>query len=80
LGHLELQGYLVPAGASESQLIRECPISFEESLSGHWRAESGRYSVGMVSKGAKMRSGRRSKRRRVVSIDVSWPHDPWRKV
>jgi hypothetical protein len=31
----------------------------------------------MVSKGAKLRSGRRSKRRRVVSIDLSWPHDPW---
>ena len=79
-GHLKLRDYFVPAGASESQFIRECPIPFEEYLSGHWRAESGRCSVGMVSKGAKLSSGRRSRRRRVVRIDVSWPHDPWRKV
>ena len=79
-GHLKLRDYFVPAGASESQFIRECPIPFEEYLSGHWRAESGRCSVGMVSKGAKLRSGRSSKRRRVVTIDVSWPHDPWRKA
>ena len=79
-GHLKLRDYLVPAGASETQFIRECPIPFEEYLSGHWRAESGRCSVGMVSKGAKLRSGRRSKRRRVVTIDVSWPHDPWWKA
>jgi hypothetical protein len=69
----------VPAGVSESQLIRECPILLEEYLSGRWRAESGRFKVGMASKGAKLRSRRRSKSRRVVSIDVSWPHDPWRK-
>ena len=79
-GHLKLRDYFVPAGASESQFIRECPIPFEEYLSAHWRAESGRCLVGMVSKGAKLRSGRRSKRRRVVTIDVSWPHDPWRKA
>ena len=79
-GHLKLRDYFVPAGASESQFIREYPIPFEEYLSGHWRAESGRCSVGMVSKGAKLRSGRSSKRRRVVTIDVSWPHDPWRKA
>lgn len=79
-GHLKLRDYLVPTGASESELIRECPIPFDEYLSGQWRAESGRFSVGMVSKGAKLRSGHRSKRRRVVSIDVSWPHDPWLKA
>jgi hypothetical protein len=79
-GKLKLHDYLVPAGASESQFIRKAPIPFEEYLSGHWRAESGRFSVGMAAKGAKLRSGSRSRRRRVVSIDVSWPHDPWRKA
>ena len=79
-GHLKLHDYLVPVGASESQLIHESPIPFQEYLSGHWRAGSERIAVGMVSKGAKLRSGRRSMRRRVVSIDVSWPHDPWRKA
>jgi hypothetical protein len=79
-GHLKLHDYLVPAGASESQLIRDCPIPFEESLSGHWRAESGQFSVGMFAKGAKLRSGGRSKSRRLVSIDVSWLHDPWQNA
>jgi hypothetical protein len=79
-GHLRLYDYLVPVESSESQLIRKCSIPFEESLSGHWRAESERFSVGVVSKGAKLRSGRRSTSRRVVSIDVSWPHDPWRNA
>jgi hypothetical protein len=79
-GHLKLQDYLVPVGASESQVIRECPFPFEEHLSGNWQARGERIAVGVISKGAKLRSGRRSTRRRVVSIDVSWPHDPWRKV
>jgi hypothetical protein len=79
-GHLKLQDYLVPVGPSESQFIRECPIPFEEYLSGHWRTGGERFAVGMVSKGPRLRSGRRSARRRVVSIDVSWPHDPWRKA
>ena len=79
-GHLKLLSYLVPAEASESQFMRECPIQFEEYLSGHWRAGREPFAVGMVSKGTKLRSGRRSTRRRVVSIDVSWPHDPWRNA
>jgi hypothetical protein len=79
-GHLKLRDYLVPTGPSESQVIHDCPIPFEEWISGHWRAESGRFSVGMLAKGARLRSGRRSKRRSVVSIDVSWPHDPWRNA
>jgi hypothetical protein len=78
-GHLKLDDYLVTGGASESQLIRGCPIPFEEYLSGQWRAKSGRFSVGMVVKGAELRSGGRSKKRSAVSIDVPWPHDPWRK-
>jgi hypothetical protein len=79
-GTLELHDDLVPAGASESQFIRESPIPFEEYLSGHWRAEGGRFSVGMAVTGAKLRSNGRSRRRRVVSIDVSWPHDPWQNA
>jgi hypothetical protein len=79
-GHLKLHDYLVPVAASESQFIRACPIPFEEYLSGHWRAGSERFAVGMVSKGDKLRSGRRGARRRIVSIDVSWPHDPWRNA
>src|SRR5262249_17723166 len=79
-GHLKLQEYLVPAGASESQFIRECPIRFEAYRPGGWRAGGERLAFGMYSKGAKLRSGRRSARRRVVSIDVAWPHDPWRNA
>jgi len=76
-GHLTLLGYLVPAEASESQFVRECPIPFEEYLSGRWRSAGEWSSIGMDSKGAKLRSGRRGARRRVVSIDLTWPHDPW---
>ena len=79
-GHLQLRDYLVPAGASESEFVRDCPMPFDRWLAGSWRAGTDRFRVGMNSKGAKLKSGRRSQRRRVVSIDVSWPHDPWRKA
>ena len=76
-GHLTLLGYLVPSGVAASQFVRECPIPLEEYLSGRWRSMDERFAIGMDSKGAKLRSGRRSARRRVVSIDLSWLHDPW---
>jgi hypothetical protein len=79
-GHLELHGYVVPAASSESEFVRDCPILFRDRRLGRWQAACGPYRIGMESNGPKLRSGRRSRKRRVVSIDVSWPHDPWRKV
>jgi hypothetical protein len=77
-GCLRLGGYRMPLEAIESEVVRNCPIPFESFLSGRWRTRGGRFGIGMDTKGAKLRSGRRSSRRRVVSVDVSWPHDPWK--
>ena len=71
-GCLRLGGYRIPIEAGESEVIRDCPIPFQKVLSGSWRAKGERFEVGMDTMGAKMKSGRRSSRRRVVSIDVSW--------
>ncbi len=76
-GCLQLGGYRMPNEAFEIEVLRECPIPFERFLSGIWRARSDRFAIGMETKGARLRSGRRSSKRRVVSVDVSWPHDPW---
>ncbi len=77
-GCLRLGEYRVPLEATESEVIRNCPIRLTSCVRGSWRTERDGFGLGITTKGPKLKSGRRSARRRVVSIDVSWPHDPWR--
>lgn len=77
-GRLLLNRYEVPAVLSESDAIRNSALPFHRHLAGIWRAAIGGITVGVLARGARLASGRRSENCRVVSIDVSWPHDPWR--
>ena len=79
-GRLLLGGYEVRPGASESDVIRGTAIPFRRSLAGQWRTGGDGFGVGLSAVGAKIPSGRRSKNRRVVSVDVAWPHDPWQRA
>ncbi len=78
-GRLLLGDYEVPPAALESELISRSRLPFRPVLAGHSRARSERFSAGISAKGARTASGGRSARRRVVGIDVAWPHDPWHR-
>ncbi len=78
-GRLLLGGYEVLPGASESDLISRSRLPFRSVLAGHWLASRDGFSVGIAAKGPRTASGRRSARRRVVGIDLAWPHDPWNR-
>lgn len=77
---LRLCGYEVPPVASESDVIRGSGIPFRQYLAGQWGTGGDGFGVGVSAVGARMPSGRRSRKRRVVSIDVAWPHDPWQRA
>jgi hypothetical protein len=74
-GSLRLGEYEIPAGVSETQLLTECGLPFRSMLPGVWDLP-GTISIGLDTKGAKPKSGRRSSAKRLVSVNVGWPHDP----
>ena len=75
-GRLILAGYDVPACVSERELTEKTRLHWNNQLKGTWSVTSGEFSIGFDTIGERLKSGRRSDRRRVVSIDASWPHDP----
>jgi hypothetical protein len=75
-GELLLDGVHMPLRATESQFLDAAPWTFEQFLAGEWHCDFDGFSVGFSAVGAKLASGSRSKRRVVVDVDISWPHDP----
>ena len=58
--------------------LRQCGIKFEQVL-GWLVARNGQFSTILTCKGEKLPSGQRSSILRLVSVALSWPHDPWAK-
>ena len=78
-GTLRLGGRPVTPQADLKELVHGCGIKFEPSIMGWLVAERGDFSAILTLAGAKLPSGRRSSRLQLVSLELSWPHDPWRK-
>ncbi len=78
-GHLTVALYRFPIEATEAEVIRHCLIPWKGFVRGDWQAKLGKIHVSLNAEGKRLKSGRRSARRRVVSVDVSWPHDPRRR-
>jgi hypothetical protein len=76
-GLLRLGRFEVSSNSELRVLLNECGITFEASLKGVLISRRDDYSVILQCKGARLRSGRRSTKVRLVSIDIGWPHDPW---
>jgi hypothetical protein len=74
-GKLQLGDYELPSGVFEKQVLTECGLPFREMLSGIWDLP-GMIPMGLDTKGAKLKSGRRSSAKRLVSVSIGWPHDP----
>jgi hypothetical protein len=60
-----------------AELMRGCGITFEPLLLGWLVARRDQFSAILTCKGAKLPSGQRSRTLRLVSVALSWPHDPW---
>jgi len=75
-GDLLLDGVRMPLRATESEFLEAAPWKFKHFVAGDWHCNFDGFSVGLSAVGAKLRSGNRSKRRVIVDIHISWPHDP----
>jgi hypothetical protein len=76
-GELRFDGIRMPMGKTAREFVLACPWSLQKWIAGFWRRKFGDFSVGFRAIGPKLPSGRRSKRRIVTMIDITWPHDNW---
>jgi hypothetical protein len=76
-GELVIDGRSMPLGGLEADFVRACPLPLEHTVAGRWHWKVGGFFVGLHARGDRLRAGRRSGRRRVIELSVSWPHDPW---
>lgn len=75
-GTLRVAGYLVPRGIVDREnVLNACPILRPLGLRGS-KPGSG-FAVYITSAGYQLPGGGRTKRERLQSLDLSWPHDPW---
>jgi hypothetical protein len=74
-GKLLLGDYEIPEAVPEKQLVAGCGLPFREMLPGIWYLP-GTIPISLDTKGAKLKSGRRSSAKRLVSVSVGWPHGP----
>jgi hypothetical protein len=75
-GDLRLGSYEIPLTVSEKVLIAECGLPFVEDLGGYWHLKR-KVSLLLITRGDKLKSGRQSAVRRLLSVEIGWPHDPW---
>jgi hypothetical protein len=78
-GRLRFNGTEMPLRATEAEFLEAMPRNLTRSIqefAGHSYCEFDGFSIFFDARGPRLRSGRRSKRRLVVSVSISWPHDP----
>ena len=75
-GELRLGIRSIRSGAMEAEL-KACGLPFEPSLAGDWGVTGGPVSIWATTRGARLKSGRRSRVRRIVHVSVGLRHDPW---
>ena len=76
-GHLLFDGEPMPLGGDIRDFMTASPLVFGGGFAGGWQHNFEGFGIFVRSRGHKLPSGRRSKVHRVVSVAVSWPHDPW---
>jgi hypothetical protein len=76
-GSLRLGGREVLPQAGLLEMLRGCQITFKPFFKGWLTAQRGDFSVVLVCNGIKLASGHRSEKLGLVSVALSWPHDPW---
>lgn len=75
-GTLRVGGFVFPPGVVDREtILNACPILRPTGLRGS-KLEEG-FAAHITSSGYKLPRGGRTKRERVLSLELSWPHDPW---
>jgi len=75
-GELIFDGVNMQLRATESDFLRAMPWPIEHFIAGNWNSRFDGFFVAFQAIGPKLPSGRRSKRRVMVNVSISWPHDP----
>jgi hypothetical protein len=76
-GKLMFELVEMPRGGRDEEFVAVSPFRFVPGLGGVWTYKFDGFAVYLDARGAKLKSGRRSKVRRIVMVSVSWPHDNW---
>lgn len=74
-GRLLFNGIPLPLIATEQEFLHSASCPFVE-FRGNWSYQAAGYYFSFDAIGPQLRSGHRSKRRIVVDVSISWPHDP----
>ncbi len=84
-GELELGGVNLSPGDVEA-VLADCKLGFTSQLTGTWfaeilssQADGHRISVAIDTKGRRLPSGGRSKKREILTVSLCLEHDPWDK-
>lgn len=75
-GTLRLGAAVVRPGMDES-FLGQCSLPFAEQLRGSWTLDEGVVWIGVDTMGRRLPSGRRSKRRFIITVSACLQHDPW---
>jgi hypothetical protein len=76
-GTLRLAGFTFPADVPDLDVVlRNCPAFFNHP-SGTRSVSRDGFAVHLDADGHKLPGGGRTKRLQLVSVSLSWPHDPW---
>lgn len=78
-GQLIIDGVEMPLGINIREFLVASPCVFDGGFGGSWHFKFDGFSVFVSSRGQLLKSKRRSKVRKVTSVSLSWPHDPWHK-
>ena len=77
LGKLFFNETEIPLGGSEQKFMQSSPFKFQHTLGHVWSFRFEGFSLRANERGQKLPSGRRSRKRQVTDISISWPHDDW---
>jgi hypothetical protein len=75
-GEFRLGGILMPLGRTEIEFLQVSPFRFQDMGRGSWSAEFEGFSIYFTTQGRILPSGSRSKSRHIITLSLTWPHDP----
>ena len=78
-GPQELGGLVLPPDIGWRETLRQCGMAFKPSLGNSFIARRDQFAVMLIYKKVRRPSGRLGRALRLVSVELSWPHDPWGK-
>jgi hypothetical protein len=76
-GSLTFDSQSMPLGGVVNSFLQVSPLPFEAQFGDAYFLKFAEFSIYLISRGDKLRSGRRSKSKKRVEMSISLPHDDW---